>query len=119
MSEHADGFEGERRRAVTCDRRTKRTDGYSICRRLFRSQPGPIVRLRHAALPATDLAQKPEESTVTFPDTLSVIHGVCHAAVRTTAVRWILHTVVVHISHPRKSPFNLGLLRDAQCTLWR
>ena len=93
MSEQADGFEGERRRAVTCDIRTKRADEYSICRCLFRSQPGSMFRFRHAALPATDSAQKPEETTVTFPENLSVIHGVCHAAVRTTAIRWILHTV--------------------------
>ena len=59
-------FERERRRAVACDRRTERADGYSICRRLFRSRPGPMFRFRHAALPTTDSAQKPEESTVTF-----------------------------------------------------
>ena len=119
MSEQADGFEGERRRAVTCDRRTERADGYSICRRHFRSRAGPMFRLRHAAFPATGPAQKPEESTVIFPDTLSVIHGVCHAAVRTTAVRWFLGTVGRTHFHPRKSPFNRGMLRDAQCTVWR
>ena len=119
MSEQADGFEGERRRAVTCDRRTERAGGYSICRCHFRSQPGPMFRLRHTALPATDSAQKPEESTVIFPDTLSVIHGVCRAAVRTTAIIWILKTVGrTHFPSTKVSVQSWYAARP-QCALWR
>ena len=67
MSEQAGGFEGERRRAVTCDRHTPFADVTSV-----------LSQVRCFAY-ATQLSQRltrrrSQESTVILPDTLSVMH---------------------------------------------